>query len=203
MDWENFPESKDSAWCFVDLVSQQVAGSSPAFREIFDVGEPANQSMIQDKLMMLGISIASPVEGTGVIQADGKPISLQWTVDSVVDTHQRETGRLIMFRAVNSKDTPDVLMRLRNASRQLETLSGREEEVLDLIYDGHTNKAIAIDLDISEKTVEKHRANTMRKLEVSSLSQLIRLVSDARIASELNIIDPSEDGNPPNSFESE
>lgn len=53
-------------------------------------------------------------------------------------------------------------------------LTPREQEVLQLIAEGHTNNAIADILTISVKTVEKHRANLMAKLEVNDLPTLIR-----------------------------
>lgn len=53
-------------------------------------------------------------------------------------------------------------------------VSLREREVLQLIAEGHTNAAIAESLSISVKTVEKHRANLMAKLEVNDLASLIR-----------------------------
>jgi DNA-binding NarL/FixJ family response regulator len=53
-------------------------------------------------------------------------------------------------------------------------VSLREREVLQLIAEGYTNAAIAEALKISIKTVEKHRANLMSKLEVNDLASLIR-----------------------------
>jgi DNA-binding NarL/FixJ family response regulator len=53
-------------------------------------------------------------------------------------------------------------------------LTPREQEVLQLIAEGHTNSAIADILTISVKTVEKHRSNLMGKLEVNDLPALIR-----------------------------
>ena len=53
-------------------------------------------------------------------------------------------------------------------------LTPREREVLQLVAEGHTNNAIADLLSISAKTVEKHRANLMSKLEVNDLASLIR-----------------------------
>ncbi|MGE5154151.1 MAG: response regulator [Bdellovibrio bacteriovorus] len=54
----------------------------------------------------------------------------------------------------------------------LETLSSREREVLKLIAEGYRSRAIGDFLCISEKTVEKHRANLMRKLGVNSATAL-------------------------------
>jgi DNA-binding NarL/FixJ family response regulator len=55
-----------------------------------------------------------------------------------------------------------------------ELLTPREREVLQLISEGHTNQSVAYTLGISVKTVEKHRANVMTKLNVSDLPNLIR-----------------------------
>jgi len=54
-------------------------------------------------------------------------------------------------------------------------LSSREEEILRLIAWGHTNKEIAAQLEISVKTVESHKANTMRKLGLTSRIDIVRL----------------------------
>ncbi len=62
----------------------------------------------------------------------------------------------------------------------LDRLSLRERQVIDLVYGGQTNKSIAIDLNISIKTVEKHRGKAMKKMSVSSLAELIRLIDRDR-----------------------
>ena len=54
------------------------------------------------------------------------------------------------------------------------TLTPREREVMDMVIEGETNKSIARKLDISDKTVEAHRAKVMDKLEATSLADLIR-----------------------------
>jgi DNA-binding NarL/FixJ family response regulator len=53
-----------------------------------------------------------------------------------------------------------------------ESLSNRERQVLQLIAEGYTNKRMAKILSISPKTVEKHRANLMSKLDVHSTAGL-------------------------------
>jgi DNA-binding NarL/FixJ family response regulator len=54
-------------------------------------------------------------------------------------------------------------------------LTSREREVLQLIAEGHTNREIAAHLDLSEKTVEKHRGHLMFKLHVHETAGLVRL----------------------------
>ena len=61
------------------------------------------------------------------------------------------------------------------ALARLERLSTRERQVLDLLLAGSRSKEIAAKLGISVKTAERHRANIMRKLEASSLSDLLRI----------------------------
>ena len=53
-----------------------------------------------------------------------------------------------------------------------ESLSQRERELLKLIAEGYKNKEIAEDLCISLKTVEKHRANLMKKLDLHNAAAL-------------------------------
>ena len=53
-----------------------------------------------------------------------------------------------------------------------ETLTSREREILKLIAEGYKNKKIADDLCISVKTVEKHRANLMEKLNLHNVQTL-------------------------------
>jgi DNA-binding NarL/FixJ family response regulator len=65
-----------------------------------------------------------------------------------------------------------------------ETLTHREREILKLIAEGYKNKEIANDLCISVKTVEKHRANLMQKLELHSTSALTKLAMEKGLISE-------------------
>jgi DNA-binding NarL/FixJ family response regulator len=53
-----------------------------------------------------------------------------------------------------------------------DTITQREREVLKLLAEGHTNKEIAAFLNISIKTVEKHRANIMKKTDLHNASAL-------------------------------
>ncbi|MFN8412006.1 MAG: response regulator transcription factor [Anaerolineales bacterium] len=63
----------------------------------------------------------------------------------------------------------------------LEILSPREKEILQLIAEENTSAEIAKMLFISEKTVEKHRANLMEKLKVRNLVGLVRLAVKYRL----------------------
>ena len=53
-------------------------------------------------------------------------------------------------------------------------LTPREREVVQLIAEGRTSKDIALELGLSVKTADAHRANVMRKLDLHSVSELVR-----------------------------
>jgi len=59
-----------------------------------------------------------------------------------------------------------------------ETLTQREREILKLVAEGHKNKDIADLLCISVKTVEKHRANLMEKLDLHNVAALTALAAE-------------------------
>ncbi len=71
--------------------------------------------------------------------------------------------------------------------QRLANLTQREQQICRLIVQGHTNRQIAKALNISEKTVEAHRAQVMRKMEAGSMAELIRmvLVADPEFAGHL------------------
>jgi two-component system response regulator NreC len=60
------------------------------------------------------------------------------------------------------------------ASRALDGLTGREQEVLAQLAEGASNSAIGEALGISPKTVARHRENIMRKLNLHSRSELVK-----------------------------
>jgi DNA-binding NarL/FixJ family response regulator len=59
-----------------------------------------------------------------------------------------------------------------------DTLSGRERSVLRLVAQGHTNREVGKRLNLSPKTIEKHRASLMRKLGVTNVTGLVRTALD-------------------------
>ena len=63
---------------------------------------------------------------------------------------------------------------LSNRDRPAVELSSREQNVVQLVAEGYTNRSIGAVLDLSVKTVETHRASAMRKLGVSSAAELVR-----------------------------
>ena len=69
----------------------------------------------------------------------------------------------------------------REIQNRLDHLTLREQEVLSLIVRGHSNKEIARILDISNRTVEAHRASIMEKMQVKSLAELMVLATHSEM----------------------
>ncbi len=69
----------------------------------------------------------------------------------------------------------DELKEVQVIRERFDVLTPREKEVMAMMVDGKANKVIAIDLDISQRTVEIHRARVMEKMGAKSLAQLVRM----------------------------
>jgi FixJ family two-component response regulator len=68
----------------------------------------------------------------------------------------------------------------------LDLLTPREREVMQLVVTGMLNKQIAGELGRAEKTVKVHRGRMMRKLNVTSVAELVRLTEKAADAPTVN-----------------
>lgn len=78
-------------------------------------------------------------------------------------------------RALARCSSPDPGPAVEETRRRLQSLSSREQEVMDRVVAGMLNKQIAADLDISIKTVEIHRARVMAKMQAECLAELVRM----------------------------
>lgn len=62
--------------------------------------------------------------------------------------------------------------------KRVSGLTKREAQVMNLVVSGETNKGIARELGISERTVENHRGKVMRKMQARTLAELVRMLPD-------------------------
>ncbi|MDT8997900.1 response regulator transcription factor [Paucibacter sp. APW11] len=108
------------------------------------------------------------------------PLLLRQLVDLGADAVLLKQGSgeellasLRMVLAGGKVVTEAVQQRIEQASL---ALTPRELQVMKLIYDGLSNSEIAVNLSLSPKTVDKHRENLMRKMEVNNVTQLVKKV---------------------------
>lgn len=100
--------------------------------------------------------------------ADGYLLKDMEPEDLLKALHQAAAGQIVLSEAL----TPILVARLREAQpgqrRDINQLTRRERETLQLISDGMTNKAIARKLDISESTVKVHVKYLLKKMNLKS-----------------------------------
>jgi diguanylate cyclase (GGDEF)-like protein len=94
----------------------------------------------------------------------------------------KEGGRATFrfyFPELEAMSHRDRLRRQQTAER-MSTLTEREREVMDVLVEGNSNKAIAYLLGASPRTIENHRARVMAKMQADSLPDLVRMVLDLK-----------------------
>ena len=98
------------------------------------------------------------------------PLHIIAAIESLVQSKPFFTGRVseIVLRGFLKPGE-----RVDRNTGELSRLSAREREILRLLASGNKGKEVAAQLDISAKTVEAHRANIMRKLNLRSIADLV------------------------------
>lgn len=107
---------------------------------------------------------------SGYVPKKAAPTDL---VSAIRTVHE---GGVFLYPSLAKSLVQDYLGRARPADEHaaLDGLTEREQTVLTLIADGLTNQEIAEQLSISVKTVERHRANIMSKLNLHSRTELVK-----------------------------
>jgi two-component system response regulator NreC len=77
----------------------------------------------------------------------------------------------------------EILKQTIDVSMRRHSLTTREREVLRLLAEGNSAKKLAVLLGLSSKTVEAHKFNLMRKLDVHNMAQLITIALQEHIIS--------------------
>jgi DNA-binding NarL/FixJ family response regulator len=107
----------------------------------------------------------------GYVLKDSTNVELRMAIKNVL------SGKFFISPGISGKVIEGYLQNKRplKPSTPWDTLTSREKGILKLIAEGYRNKWIANFLCISVKTVEKHRANLMQKMDLHSVSFLTRL----------------------------
>jgi DNA-binding NarL/FixJ family response regulator len=99
---------------------------------------------------------------------DAAPLELELALAAVL------RGETYLSPAVSKGVVSDYVQRLRSDEPAEDALTPRQREVLQLIAEGHSTKEIARRLDLSVKTVETHRTQLMRQLDIHEVAGLVR-----------------------------
>jgi two-component system, chemotaxis family, CheB/CheR fusion protein len=101
--------------------------------------------------------------------------------DFIEKPFNRADLRTIVERALlEARDQHKLQTQRQQVLANFARLTARQRQVLQLMLEGRSSKMIAAQLFMSQRTVESHRANVMKKMETKSLPELARMVSVAK-----------------------
>jgi two-component system, LuxR family, response regulator FixJ len=167
---------------------QPMAFSRPGeFLAKYDPNQPS--CLVLDVRMpeMSGLEVQQQLNRSGsllpVILVTGHgdiPMAVQAMKDGAFDFLQkpfRDQDLLDRINAALKQDAQnrESVDRLADLRQRAVSLTPREREVMGHVVDGKANKVIAIDLGLSERTVEIHRANVMEKMGARSVAHLVKM----------------------------
>jgi len=112
------------------------------------------------------VQMAVEAMKNGAIDFIEKPFSDEVLIESIARAVDQASSQL------NADATQS------RTRERLSSLSDREIQVLKGVVQGQPNKAIALELSLSPRTVEVYRAGLMNKMQAKSLAELVRMVMD-------------------------
>ncbi|MBP7689572.1 MAG: response regulator transcription factor, partial [Thermoflexales bacterium] len=112
------------------------------------------------KMLQAGVS--------GYVPKRAAPEELLTALQTAID------GDVYLYPSLAKLLVKDYLSGEREASGKVDGLTEREQEVLTQLAAGASNDEIALALNISSKTVNRHRENIMRKLNLHSRADLVK-----------------------------
>ena len=129
----------------------------------------------QVKVILLSVHCDSRfIQSAIALGADGYVLKNGRASEIVTAIRAVTKGGSYFSPVVAKEIVAQLRMPKRSTNEPFSLLSGREREVLHLIAEGLSAKEIAVQLEISTKTVEAHRTSLMRKLGVRKATELVR-----------------------------
>ncbi|MDA8637706.1 response regulator [Rhodospirillales bacterium] len=168
LPWRSF----DSAIAFLDDMDVAAIGCL-----ILDVRMPKMSGLqLMERLFEDGIDV--PII---LATAHGDvPMAIQAMKQGAFDFHEKPINNQALLESVQrglelrNNQLQDV-GRTKEVKAAFDNLTPRERDVYGLVADGAMNKQIAYELDISQRTVEVHRAKVMEKMGARNLADLIKM----------------------------
>lgn len=145
---------------------------------VLDVRMPRMSGLeLQDRLMKLKVDLPIIfISGHGDIDMAVHTLKI-----GAVDFLQKPVDDQRLLNAINKAVSTNLIHR-RNEEElsifkaRLENLTAREREVIRMVAQGMSNKALADTLNISEKTVQVHRGSAYRKLGIHNAAEIARMM---------------------------
>ncbi|MES9958258.1 MAG: response regulator transcription factor [Sedimenticola sp.] len=183
-------EVRDALQLLMESVGLNVEtfGSAQEYLDQFEPGRPG--CLVLDIRMpgMSGLDLQARLAAENIhppiviITGHGDvPMAVRAVQAGAVDFVQKPFNDQQLLDSVHRAIEQDAVQRgevskLLEIRDRLDKLTPREREVMELVIAGKRNKVIAADLNISQSTVEAHRAKVMEKMEADTLSSLMRMM---------------------------
>jgi RNA polymerase sigma factor (sigma-70 family) len=155
---------------FLDDYSPQQPGCV-----VLDVRMPGMSGLeLQEQLQRRNIHIpAIIITGHGDV-----PVAVSAMKSGAMDFLQKPFSQQMLLERVQEALARDAEQREESVRQEdirsrIDSLTPQEQRVMDLVVAGKSNKQVALQLGISKKTVETHRAHVMKKMKVDSLAELV------------------------------
>jgi|TARA_R110002072_G_scaffold209069_2_gene366565 FixJ family two-component response regulator len=166
-------QSFNSAGDFLHAYSGDMTGCL-----VLDIRMPGMNGLELQKQLNVQGSILPIIFVTG---HGDVPMAVEAMQHGAVDFIQKPYREQDLLDKINmaialDENNRDALEHRHKIIEKLSALTPREKEVMEMMVNGNANKVIAIDLGISQRTVEIHRARVMEKMETNSLAHLVKMV---------------------------
>lgn len=168
-------ETFDSALAFLDRYRPDLTGCL-----VLDIRMPKMSGLeLQQKLREQGSRLPVIfITGHGDI-----PMAVQAIKEGAADFVQKPFRDQDLLDCIHTALAEDSRNRSAESQRatltvRYDSLTDREREVMLMVVAGKANKVIALDLNLSQRTVEIHRARVMEKMQARSLADLVKMAID-------------------------
>jgi len=144
---------------------------------LLDIRMPGISGMeVQKRLIELGCSLPILfVTGHGDVSMAVQAMHLGASDFIEKPYHDQDLLDRLHQALARQQEQQDQSAKKQAAQKRFDTLTPREAEVMGYVVKGAANKVIALDLDVSQRTVEIHRARVMEKMGARSLAKLVRM----------------------------
>jgi two-component system, LuxR family, response regulator FixJ len=162
--------------------------STSAFLDQYDPTRPGCVVLLVPRLAQEGVELQHRLNELGysvpviIISArSDMALAVRAMKAGALSVLQSPVESQVMLDTIREAIAKDTSTRQANARaielrKRLALLTPREREVMELLMNGKANKEVAARLELSEKTIEIHRAHVLKKLQAPNLAALVRLV---------------------------